>query len=109
MFNCLSHGWSHIEIPCPLCTPIRTYTSSGTEMSEEPKSVVYYELRDTITQLRRENERMREALESIAFAEQPHCDGQQYWLNETHEQCAETLAGDTQIAREALKDCEGLK
>jgi hypothetical protein len=72
-------------------------------MSGEPKSVVYYELRDTITQLRRENERYKQALQSIAFAEQPHCNEIEYWLDITHERCAETLAVDTQVAREALE------
>jgi hypothetical protein len=30
MFNCLLHGWSHVEKPCPVCSPTHTYTSSGT-------------------------------------------------------------------------------
>lgn len=30
MFNCYAHGWSHIQTPCPICSPVETWTSSGT-------------------------------------------------------------------------------
>jgi hypothetical protein len=55
-------------------------------MSEEPKSVVYYELRDTITQLRRENEIMKKYIQKFID---------------------EVYGGE--LAKKALKDCEGLK
>jgi len=24
------HGWSHLEKPCPICSPYKTYVSDGT-------------------------------------------------------------------------------
>jgi hypothetical protein len=78
-------------------------------MSEEPKSVVYYELRDTITQLRRENEILKQALY--------HCqtgmgDGgnkaEDYEGLDEHD-LREDIASRVRVARAALKDCEELK
>lgn len=36
MFNCITHSWSHLEKPCPICSPIQTWTGSGT--GEPPAS-----------------------------------------------------------------------
>jgi hypothetical protein len=67
------------------------------------------ELLDTITQLRRENEIYKEALESIASLHRPRHSTEEHWMSVTHEDCSIVLATDTKIARTALKDCEELK
>ena len=33
MFNCYSHGWSHIERPCPLCNPVQVITTTSTNIT----------------------------------------------------------------------------
>ena len=81
-------------------------------MSEEPKSVVYYELRDTITQLRRENEIMKKALEFYASDASWEHDGEnlkQYDVIDNSDlyRVGRDLIGG-QRAIEALKDCEEL-
>lgn len=47
MFHCYVHGWSHIERPCPLCNPLRTYSSGSTEilipLPEKEKPVDMYQ------------------------------------------------------------------
>lgn len=43
MFNCATHNWSHFEKPCPICTPVHTYTGSST-LSDQELELGYYEI-----------------------------------------------------------------
>ena len=56
----------------------------------------------TILQLIKEHQEMREALESISSKNKPRHDDAKYWQAISREQCAEVLANDTRIARQAL-------
>lgn len=47
---------------------------------------------------------LTETLESIACRESPDMDKDEYWLNKSHAQCAESLALDTSLARIVLKE-----
>ena len=77
-------------------------------MSEEISagSVVYYELRDTITQLRRENEIMKKALEKIACFENTEFEDEKHLHHYGLENLAFMMSSYVWHAREALKDCE---
>lgn len=46
--------------------------------------------------------RLRDALESIASISRKEQEKESYWINLTLKECAEVLAADTRIAREAL-------
>lgn len=52
---------------------------------------------------------MAEALESNASKHKPRHDQKEYWLGISHDTCAETLANDTRIAREALAAYESAR
>jgi predicted nuclease with TOPRIM domain len=54
-------------------------------------------------ELKDENIKLKEALESIASKHKPKHAKEEYWLKISHEQCATVLATDTKIARNALK------
>lgn len=64
----------------------------------------------SVNELERANKRiavLTEALESIAFNDEPAADTIDYWqkiIDEKDNKIAETLANDTTIARDALKE-----
>ena len=61
---------------------------------------------DKMQKLEAENDRLREALKSIASEDHPHHIDSECWYKVGIEGCSEVLANDTQIAREALKGGE---
>ncbi len=48
-----------------------------------------------------------EALESIAFYDEPSADEAEFWMKKKHQNNAETMATDTHIARTALDKYKG--
>lgn len=59
-----------------------------------------------IEALKTENARLREALTSIACNDLKMAHDFKYWLRQTHAECAEVCAKDTEIARAALEGKE---
>lgn len=53
------------------------------------------------------NNRLKEALESIAFNECPEQGTEEYWANISNASIIETIVNDTNIARKALKATSG--
>ena len=64
MFNCYLHGWSDRYGACPKCFPVETYTSSSTA-SLPPDYIVGISGQE-LEKLKKENARLREALEILA-------------------------------------------
>lgn len=56
-----------------------------------------------ILQLQKKNKELTEALQSIAFVEEPEQSSMFYWLKKTPSEMATTLSNDTFLAREVLK------
>lgn len=56
-----------------------------------------------LEELRRENARLREAIQSIACLHIEYSSDFKFWLTKTHAECAETLANDIEVARSALE------
>lgn len=98
MFNCYVHGWSSHVYTCPACTNF--VTSSSSSVPDYIVGISGHEL----SKLKEENARLREALDTIAFRSEPKANTPDFWLGLSHEECAETVAEDTDCARAALEE-----
>ena len=96
--NCVKHG-QYQGFHCDEC--IEELRTENAELREELWKTETTD-DDQIVQLELENARLREALKSIACGDQEGASSTRFWLDKTHDECAQVCANDTRVAIEAL-------